>query len=83
MIAIFDRLIARIRIRKWIAPEKPCGSCGEFPDRLIAHHTGDGWLWAWECPNYCGWMEEFPSEWPWLRSFVWGRDWEAIGVEIV
>jgi hypothetical protein len=80
-----DRLVARLRTRHWKPPEIVCGSCKELLDRKIVHHTGDGWLWAWECPNYCGFVEDdaFIKEWPWLRNYVWGKDWEALGFEVV
>ena len=83
IIESLDRLVARIRIRNWKSPDWLCGMCGEPYDRLVAHHTGDGWWYAWECTNYCGWNEDGPQEWPWIRSSVWGKDWEAVGVEVV
>ncbi len=79
-----DREQTRPQIKELKKPKEMC-NCGKPADRLIAHNTGDEWLVAWECPNYCGWMEEHTPVgfWPWIRDEVWGDDWEAVSVEVV
>lgn len=79
----FDNLVARFRMRNWKPSDNHCEMCAELPDRLIAHNTGDGWLFSWECPNYCGWEENFIYEWPFIRPSVWGHDLESVGFEVV
>lgn len=78
-----DNRIARARVKKWIPPDKPCSMCGELLDRVIAHNPGEEWSFAWECPNYCGWEEEFIMEWPFIRGYVWSKDISFLGIEVI
>jgi len=75
--------IAYFVVSNWDPPDVWCDDCGELLDRKIAHNTGDGWLLAWECPNYCGSAEAFIEDWPFKRDYVWTKDLEAVGFEIV
>ncbi len=66
-------------------PTEPC-VCGKPFDRLIALDTGDGWMFLWECENYCGECdpEGINDWWPFLFG-VWatGNQLERIGIEVL
>jgi len=68
---------------KWQMPPAPM--CGECKKRMhaAAHHTGEGWDFDWSCD--CGEYVEDPPEftWPFIDDFVFGRDLEAIGFEVM
>ena len=78
-----DNFIASFSVARWVPPDVMCNDCGELLDRRIAIHTGDGWLFTWECPNYCGATETFIEEWPFKREWVTGDDLADVGIEVV
>jgi len=78
-----DNFIASFSVARWEPPDVMCNDCGELLDRRIAIHTGDGWLFTWECPNYCGATETFIEEWPFKREWVTGDDLADVGIEVV
>lgn len=69
-------------------PEPPvarCPSCGLMANKMIAYDTGEGWSLQWECPNNCGYIEEYVEGWwPFLFG-VWAKpeNLEKVGIEVV
>lgn len=90
LLAEIDRLQAkRNRVRSdWSAGEPPkcdydkCDS--KEPMHLVAHNTGDGWVWHWHCD--CGYYSDeaiYEIEWPFIDDVANAADWEAAGFEVV
>jgi hypothetical protein len=82
-----DRLQAkRNRIRSSWNPGDPpkCECDSKEPMRLVAHDTGDGWVWHWDCD--CGhYFDEvrYEVEWPFIDDVANAADWELAGFEVV
>lgn len=78
-----DNFIASFSVARWIPPDVMCHDCGELLDRVTAVHTGDGWLFSWECPGYCGSTEAIIDDWPFKREWVTGKDLADVGIEVI
>lgn len=64
----------------WTMPAPPPGG----PWRAVVHDTGDGWSPSWESED----GDEGPllvgdEGWPFVEDSATGRDWEAVGFEVV
>lgn len=73
----------------WVLPDPPtCPRCGGKGFAAV-HHTGDSWVWGWDCDN-CGpdefcWNDGCPGageeyDWPFKEDVAWAKDWKRAGV---
>lgn len=52
--------------------------------KAIAHNTGDGWVWGWECE--CQRLLDDTMgdiDWPFVNDVANGEDWKLAGFELV
>lgn len=60
-----------------------CPDCGEWRTKLCAIDTGDGWVFVWECENYCG-NDGYIENWfPFYFGWCNGKDLKRYGIEVL